>query len=181
MAGVEPIELDELDPEAQTRKAKDKKALPTRSVEAAEDGYFVSSGVDARTLTSAAGGEPIVDLNNVHKTYLLGVEGVPALRGVSLTIARGEFVCVFGTSGGGKTSLLNVIGTIDKPTKGDIKVAGTRTLLAESLGISPAAGINARTTDKELADLRLHKLYVALRGQWGLCWSGAAIDLAPSR
>lgn len=128
MAGVEPIELDELDPEAQTRRGKEKRTLPTRSVEAADDGYFVSSGVDARTtLTSAASGEPIIDLNNVHKTYLLGVEGVPALRGVSLTIARGEFVCVFGTSGGGKTSLLNVIGTIDKPTKGDIKVAGTRT------------------------------------------------------
>lgn len=124
-ARMEPIELEELDPEAQTRR-KDKNTLPLKNAEAHDDGYFTTSAVDARTtLASAAGGEPIVDLNNVHKTYLLGVEGVPALRGVSLSIARGEFVCVFGTSGGGKTSLLNVIGTIDKPTKGDIKVAGT--------------------------------------------------------
>jgi len=61
--------------------------------------------------------DTIIELNNIHKTYLLGLEGVPALRGVNLIVKRGEFVCVFGTSGGGKTSLLNIIGTIDKPTK----------------------------------------------------------------
>jgi len=40
------------------------------------------------------------------------------LRGIDLTIKEKEFVCIFGTSGGGKTTLLNTIGTIDKPTKG---------------------------------------------------------------
>jgi putative ABC transport system ATP-binding protein len=45
----------------------------------------------------------IVKLENIQKTYLLGIEGVPALRGVSLKIYRGEFVIVYGTSGGGKT------------------------------------------------------------------------------
>lgn len=138
---TEPIELEELDVEAQTRKKKDKKPQAARTVEAQDDGYFVSSGVDARTtLASAAGNEPIIDLNNVHKTYLLGVEGVPALRGVSLTIGRAEFVCVFGTSGGGKTSLLNVIGTIDKPTKGDIKVAGTSAPLHRRAIAEPLQG-----------------------------------------
>ena len=57
---------------------------------------------------------------NVHKTYLLGLEGVPALRGVNLTINDGEFICILGTSGGGKTTLLNIIGTIDKPSKGGL-------------------------------------------------------------
>ncbi|KNE56818.1 hypothetical protein AMAG_02592, partial [Allomyces macrogynus ATCC 38327] len=86
----------------------------------------------------------VVELKNIHKTYLLGVEGVPVLRGVSLTVAKGEWVAVYGTSGGGKTSLLNIIGTIDKPTKGELSICGIV--------------INANTTDDTLAALRLHKL-----------------------
>jgi len=62
--------------------------------------------------------EPIIMCRNVHKTYLLGVEGVPALRGVSVNVQRGEFIVILGKSGGGKTSMLNIFGTIDKPTKG---------------------------------------------------------------
>jgi len=68
--------------------------------------------------------EVLVELDNIHKTYLLGIEGVPALRGVSLKIRKGEWVVVYGTSGGGKTTLLNLIGTIDKPTKGEVKPYG---------------------------------------------------------
>ena len=68
----------------------------------------------------------VISMKNVHKTYLLGVEGVPALRGVSLTIKTGEFVVIFGTSGGGKTTMLNLIGTIDKPTKGEMFLCGNR-------------------------------------------------------
>jgi putative ABC transport system ATP-binding protein len=86
----------------------------------------------------------IIVLNNVHKTYLLGVEGVPALRGVSVKIKEGEFVVVLGTSGGGKTTLLNIIGTIDKPTKGDVWINGIR--------------IKSSTDDKLLANLRLNYL-----------------------
>jgi putative ABC transport system ATP-binding protein len=47
---------------------------------------------------------------------------------VSLSVRRGEFVVIFGLSGGGKTTLLNIIGTIDKPTKGEMKLCGTRKL-----------------------------------------------------
>ena len=65
--------------------------------------------------------EVLVELDNVHKTYLLGVEGVPALRGVSVKVFKGEWIVVYGTSGGGKTTLLNIIGTIDKPTKGEVR------------------------------------------------------------
>jgi putative ABC transport system ATP-binding protein len=48
---------------------------------------------------------------------LFGLEGVAALRGVSLKIKQGEFVIILGNSGGGKTTLLNILGTIDKLTK----------------------------------------------------------------
>lgn len=71
----------------------------------------------------------LVELKNIHKTYLLGIEGVPALRGVSLKIHRGEFVVIYGTSGGGKTSLLNLVGTIDKPTKGELFIGDTRKII----------------------------------------------------
>eukprot|EP00741_Cyanophora_paradoxa_P018695 tig00021073_g18044.t1 len=86
----------------------------------------------------------VVKLDNIQKTYLLGIEGVPALRGVSLEIRRGEFVAVYGTSGGGKTSLLNIIGTIDKPTKGKLWIGGLP--------------ITDRTSDAELAEIRLRKI-----------------------
>ncbi|KAF2077445.1 hypothetical protein CYY_001218 [Polysphondylium violaceum] len=88
--------------------------------------------------------ENILTMKNIHKTYLLGIEGVPALRGVSMSIKRGEFICIFGTSGGGKTTMLNIIGTIDKPTKGDMKLCGKM--------------INHKTTDKDLAFLRLKNI-----------------------
>lgn len=68
----------------------------------------------------------VIKLVNVHKTYLLGLEGVPALRGVNLSIKDGEFVTILGTSGGGKTTMLNIIGTIDKPSKGDVYICGLR-------------------------------------------------------
>ena len=48
---------------------------------------------------------------------------------------EGEFVCIFGTSGGGKTTLLNIIGTIDKPSKGELYLCGTRTPLKCALFI----------------------------------------------
>ena len=55
---------------------------------------------------------------------MLGLEGVAALRGVSFDIYSGEFIVILGSSGGGKTTLLNLIGTIDKPTKGDLTICG---------------------------------------------------------
>ena len=86
----------------------------------------------------------VIRLVNVHKTYLLGLEGVPALRGVNLSINSGEFVCILGTSGGGKTTMLNIIGTIDKPSKGDVYICGLR--------------IKYSTKDQLLASIRLNKL-----------------------
>lgn len=88
--------------------------------------------------------KPIISVSNVHKTYLLGLEGVPALRGVSLSIQRGEFIVILGKSGGGKTSLLNILGTIDNPTKGELRICDRR--------------ITSTTSDEEFADLRLKRI-----------------------
>lgn len=60
----------------------------------------------------------VVRLTNVEKTYLMGEVEVRAMRGVSLELARGEMVAIMGASGSGKSTTLNVIGTLDRPTKG---------------------------------------------------------------
>ena len=77
--------------------------------------------------------EPIVAIENVTRSFPLGKVTVQALRGVSLTIQRGEFLAIAGPSGSGKTTLLNQIGCVDVPTSGQVKVAGSTTsLLSEA-------------------------------------------------
>lgn len=67
---------------------------------------------------------PIVQLENLHKSYVLGATKVPALQGISVAINRGEFTAVIGASGSGKSTLLNMIGCIDDPDAGSIKIDG---------------------------------------------------------
>ncbi|MCS7116603.1 MAG: ABC transporter ATP-binding protein [Nitrososphaerota archaeon] len=61
---------------------------------------------------------------DVHKVYESGGYYTPALRGISLHIEAGEFVCIMGPSGSGKSTLLNLIGALDRPTKGRIFIDG---------------------------------------------------------
>lgn len=68
--------------------------------------------------------EPIISVDNIHKSYLMGKEAVPALRGVSLEIEKGDFVCLMGPSGSGKTTLLNIIGGLDEPSRGHVTIDG---------------------------------------------------------
>ena len=60
----------------------------------------------------------------MEKTYYLGQISVPVLKGVNLKVGRGEFISVMGPSGSGKSTLLNIIGGLDNPTSGRIRVAG---------------------------------------------------------
>jgi putative ABC transport system ATP-binding protein len=61
---------------------------------------------------------PVVQLENIHKTYTSGEVEVRAVRGVSLTIERGDFVALMGASGSGKSTLMNLLGCLDRPTAG---------------------------------------------------------------
>ena len=68
--------------------------------------------------------KPVLQLENIGKTYMLGKRQVPALSNLNLTVNDGEFVAIMGPSGSGKTTLLNIIGAIDKPTSGKIVLDG---------------------------------------------------------
>ena len=86
---------------------------------------------------------PILSLQNVGKEYLTDGQAVPALAGVSLEVAEGEFVALVGRSGCGKSTLLNLAGAMDFPTSGVVVIDGAST---RSLG------------DGELTKLRRDKV-----------------------
>jgi putative ABC transport system ATP-binding protein len=68
---------------------------------------------------------PLIEIQNVSKSYRRDTLEIPVLRNISLSIAAGDFVAFMGPSGSGKTTLLNLIAGIDKPTEGRILIAGT--------------------------------------------------------
>ena len=67
---------------------------------------------------------PLIQVDNVHKSFLMGKEAVQALRGVSLDVEHGEVVCLMGPSGSGKTTLLNIVGGLEEPSRGHVLVDG---------------------------------------------------------
>ncbi|RLE81357.1 MAG: ABC transporter ATP-binding protein [Thermoprotei archaeon] len=87
--------------------------------------------------------EYVVETRDLHKYYFLKGEVVKALRGINLQVEYGEYLCIMGPSGSGKTTLFNMIGGLDKPTKGMV--------LLDGRDIS-------RLTSTQMAWVRCHKI-----------------------
>ncbi|MFD3485929.1 ABC transporter ATP-binding protein [Streptomyces sp. NPDC058665] len=86
----------------------------------------MTESVSTADAVGAAGTvEPMVRVTGLHRSYGTGAAAVHALRGVSLTVPRGELVALKGRSGSGKTTLLNLVGGLDSPDEGRIVVDGT--------------------------------------------------------
>ncbi len=68
--------------------------------------------------------ENIIELSNLRKVYRIGNEKVVALDNINLNIKKGEFCCLLGTSGSGKSTMLNMMAGLEKPTKGTIRIKG---------------------------------------------------------
>ena len=68
--------------------------------------------------------ENLIQARDLVKTYTMGDQTVHALRGVSIDIAKGDFVAIMGASGSGKSTLMNILGCLDLPTTGHYHLAG---------------------------------------------------------
>src|SRR6201995_5246366 len=82
---------------------------------------------------------PLITLKDIGRKYVIGTEIIHALKSVSLTINKGEFVALMGPSGSGKSTLMNILGCLDTPTKGDYILNGINV---------------SNMTDNELAEVR---------------------------
>ena len=85
----------------------------------------------------------VLEVINVHRIYESAAGYTHALRGVSLQVSRGEFLCVMGPSGSGKSTLMNILGGLDRPTSGTYKLEGVDV---------------ADLSDDEMAELRASRL-----------------------
>ena len=95
---------------------------PAAAENASEQGGSMDDPTASAPVTLDAA--PLYELQRVERTYLKGVNAVAALRGVDLTITSGEFICLEGPSGSGKSTLLQLLGALDTPTGGTVRMDG---------------------------------------------------------
>lgn len=83
--------------------------------------------------------QPLITITDIGRKYVIGAETIHAIKSVTLTINKGEFVALMGPSGSGKSTLMNILGCLDTPTKGEYILNGINV---------------SQMTDSELAEVR---------------------------
>src|SRR4029079_9712660 len=128
-------------PSTKNKAPRTRKMSTTFAIERPEAGIVLDAPVpEAR---------PVIKLDHIHKTYTMGDMEVHALRGVSLTINEGEFVAIMGASGSGKSTTMNILGCLDRPTRG--------TYILDGQDVS-------QLNKDERADIRSQKLGFVFQG-----------------
>jgi putative ABC transport system ATP-binding protein len=107
------------------------------------------SQTEARTYADIKSHPALIDVRDVKKDYELGETTVHALRGINVRIERGEFVAIMGASGSGKSTFMNILGCLDRPSSGSYLLDGT-----------DVSGL----TKKELAGVRNRKIGFVFQG-----------------
>ncbi len=134
---------------------------------------------------AAAQTHPVIMLRRIVKTYPMGGFDVHALRGVSLTVERGDFVAIMGASGSGKSTLMNILGCLDVPSRGQFFLDGidVRTLDEASLShirnrkigfVFQSFNLIPRTT--ALANVTLPLLYAGVKAKERRARAAAALE-----
>lgn len=136
--------------------------------------------------TDALLGPALITLDHVHKIYQMGDVEIHALRGVSLHIDRGEFIAIMGASGSGKSTTMNILGCLDRPTRGHYSLDGrdvsklSRDQLADirnqKIGFV-FQGFNLLSRTSALENVELPMLYLGIKTAERLERAKEALDI----
>jgi len=131
-------------------------------------------------------GDAVIRVVDVHKYYELGETRVHALRGVSVEIGRGEFVAIMGASGSGKSTFMNLLGCLDRPTSGEYFLEGTEISRLDKRQLAAIRnrkigfvfqGFNLLSRTTALENVELPTLYAHITREEGLKRANDALDL----
>ncbi|HEY1264570.1 MAG TPA: ABC transporter ATP-binding protein [Terriglobales bacterium] len=135
---------------------------------------------------SGPGTRKVIQVEEIHKYYELGESRVHALRGVSVLIERGEFVAVMGASGGGKSTFMNILGCLDKPSSGRYLLEGVEVSQLSKSELAAIRnrkigfvfqGFNLLSRTTALENVELPTLYAHISKEEGARRAKDALDL----
>ncbi len=142
--------------------------------------------VELNEVVRGASTVPVIEVEDIHKFYQLGETQVHALRGVNLTIEPGEFVAIMGASGSGKSTFMNLLGCLDRPSSGKYMLEGDDVSQLDKKALAAIRnrklgfvfqGFNLLSRTTALENVELPMLYAKLDKQQRLGRAKEVLDL----